>query len=74
MVTDNPTSVVGVLRVHLVEIQDALDGARGYHLAQDLADSYRSARTTAKRSPLASSVERALAHVEGYLTEEPDDE
>lgn len=61
------TDIVGVLRVHLEEIQVALDWSRGHFMALDLADRYREGTPTPRPKRATVITEKALAHVEGYL-------
>lgn len=61
---------ITILRGHLEEIQEALDAARGFHVADDLARQYRNIGGTARPSNLSRKLEKALTRVEGYLQQE----
>ena len=68
------TEVIGVLRVHLEEIHNALHYNRGYLQALDAADW---ARTGKRHTSMSTRLtEKAYDHVEGYLSvpEGDDDE
>lgn len=64
---------VQLLRGHLEEIQQALDAARGYHVADDLARQYKNVGGTHRPSNLTKRLEKALDRVEGYLAEDQDE-
>lgn len=70
---DDPTEVIGVLRTHLEETQLALNWAKGYFQAIDLADGYRQNRVGSQRSSIANVIERAYGHVTGYLDAQESD-
>jgi hypothetical protein len=74
MASDDPIDVVGVLRDHLQEIAAALDWSLGHFQALDLADRYRGGHPTVRTSRATALVERAQAHVLGYLAEPEDDD
>lgn len=68
-----PTEVIGVLRMHLQEMQGALEIASGYLTAMDLADGYRTIAPAPRISRSAALMAKALSHVEGYLSVTEDD-
>lgn len=65
---------VECLRGHLEEIQIALNTAYGYHIADDLTRQYKNVGGVFQASNLTKRIEKALAHVEGYLAVEIEDE
>lgn len=67
------TDVVPVLRGHLEEIYEALDSARGYHVADDLARQYKNVGALHRPSNLTKRLEKALGRTEGYLEAEDHD-
>lgn len=64
------TETVPILRGHLEEIFEALDAARGYHLADDLARQYKNVGGIHRPSNLTKRLEKARDRVEGYLESE----
>lgn len=69
----DPTDVVGVLRVHLEEIREALDWFRGLTTSLDLADGYRQGKMTRRPSRAAQIAEQAHERCEMYLRVEEED-
>lgn len=71
----DPTEVVGVLRVHLEEVREALDWYRGLTGALDLADSYRQGKMTVRPSRGSQMAQKGLQTCDMYLRveEDPDD-
>lgn len=67
MKTKEPTEVVGILYSHLVEICAALDRAAGYFAGHDLAEAYRTGSPTPRPSRIATQINKARDHAEGYL-------
>jgi hypothetical protein len=61
---------VGVLRIHLQEIFEALDTALGASQAEDLVRGYKNVGGTNRPSNLTKRLEKAHARVEGYLVME----
>lgn len=63
-----------VLHGHLLEMYEALDAARGYHVADDLAQQYKKVTSMPQQSNLTAKLERALSRVEGYLAQGVDND
>lgn len=72
MPPSNNLEPVGVLRVHLQEIYEALDTAYGAASAEDLVRAYKNVGGTNRPSNLTKRLEKALGRVEGYLAEPED--
>ena len=67
-----PTDLIPVLRTHLEDVFIALDNARGYHLANDLATQYKNTGGVHRPSNLTKQIEKAHAKIAGYLEEDLD--
>lgn len=64
---------VVVLRGHLEELQQALDSATSFHVADDQARRFKNVGGAWQPSHLTVRLENALDRVEGYLEEVPDE-
>lgn len=73
MPEQNPTEVVGIMRIHLQEILSAIDWARGQNEALDLAEGYRAGHPAVRSSRLTTALNRSYNHLIGYLDTEEDD-
>lgn len=61
-----------VLRGHLEELEQALETATSYHVADDLRNQYKNVGGTVRSSNLTKRLEAALDRVRGYLEESAD--
>ena len=67
------TDTVMILRGHLEELEQALDTATSYHVADDLTRRFKNVGGTHRPSNLTVRLEKALDRVRGYLTQEDDE-
>lgn len=65
---DDNLDVIGILRTHLDEIYAVLCNSRTREEAADLMDALRNGRKVVKPSWMARELNRAIEHVEGYLS------
>jgi hypothetical protein len=70
----DPTEVVGVLRVHMDELREALDWYRGLTGALDLADSYRQGKMTVRPSRGSMMAQKAINTCDMYLRVEGEED
>lgn len=70
----NPLEEIPVPRVHLESIRSALNAARGYHSAMDLADGFRSMKPEPRPSRLTVALIRAVEQIDDHLFSDDSDE